>query len=218
MSLSKANFSSKIEETRNFVVSEGKNMNQARMGFQSKYMNKLKELGDKTQKQQDDQTDMMNKGLSDVANKNNKIEKLIKLEKEDRIRYMESQLKPILAGLTGLDKLLENERIQKKKKTEEILNTIKSESTRMFNEIQHEDNERKKKVGSLTYDTQYELKDLRKFDEDFGKKTDQEFDRVEKGIKAEMDNRFDHQDRIVGDLSSMMRAFQNTLKVLSNDV
>ena len=37
-------------------------------------------------------------------------------------------------------------------------------------------------------------------------------------IKAEMDNRFDHQDRIVGDLSSMMRAFQNTLKVLSNDV
>ena len=38
------------------------------------------------------------------------------------------------------------------------------------------------------------------------------------GIQKEMDNRFEHQDKIVDNLSNVVKTFQDTLKVIGGDV
>jgi len=123
-----------------------------------------------------------------------------------------------LAGLATLDKTLEDGKKSREKKAKEIERTIESESHRVAREIAGEHDERTKRVDTNRIDTKYEMADLTKLNNHFVDKTQQEFNNTENGVRNEMDNRFEHQDKVVDNLSQMVRAFQNTLKVLGNDV
>jgi hypothetical protein len=64
----------------------------------------------------------------------------------------------------------------------------------------------------------YELRQQEKFNENFHQKTIDEFRHVASNLTKEMDNRFEHQDKIVDNLSNVVKTIQATLKVMGNDV
>jgi len=68
------------------------------------------------------------------------------------------------------------------------------------------------------FDTlKYELKQQEQLTHDFHAKAIEEFHHVVNNIENEMNNRFDHQDKLVDNLSQMVKTFQNTLKVIGNE-
>jgi len=168
--------------------------------------------------QQNNEKDILTAGFQAANVRTNQIEKAIQEEKEERIRHFNDQLKPILETLAHLDKAFAKEKVDREKKEVEIIKTIVSESKRVYNEIDNEKEERNKRITTLDYDTKHETKVLHNLRESFATKTQTEVHRVGDAIREEMDNRFEHQDKMVENLSNMVRTFQNTLKVLGDDV
>lgn len=117
-----------------------------------------------------------------------------------------------------MDQLLEAEKNARIVKEKEIIQQILDESYKLSQEIEKEKTERILRIKELNDDTKYELKQQEKMAQDFFKKTKEEFLHIADNIEKEMDNRFDHQDKIVDNLSNMVKTFQDTLKVIGSDV
>jgi hypothetical protein len=65
---------------------------------------------------------------------------------------------------------------------------------------------------------QQELDLQNKFLDQFQTKANNDFSEMRGDLETEMDNRFKHQDQVVGDLSKFVKTFQDTLKVIGKDV
>ncbi len=81
--------------------------------------------------------------------------------------------------------------------------------------------ERKNRGDRLTTvrkDIVHELGQAEKLTKEFYEKTRGEFLHETDGLEKEMDNRFDHQDKTVDELSHLVNTFQATLKVVGKDV
>ena len=88
----------------------------------------------------------------------------------------------------------------------------------MNEKIEKETTERILKVKELRDDTNFELKQQLKLNEDFHKKTIDEFNHIAVNLENEMKNRFDHQDHIVDNLSNVVKTIQDTLRIIGKDV
>ena len=84
--------------------------------------------------------------------------------------------------------------------------------------LDKEKTERTFKAKELRDYTEYELHKLQKLNEEFNEKTRDEFLHVTNNLAKEMDNRFEHQDQIVDNLSNVVKTIQDTLKVIGKDV
>ena len=62
------------------------------------------------------------------------------------------------------------------------------------------------------------LDSQRKLSENFHQKSISEFEFLVDNLSKEMDNRFNHQDKIVDNLSNVVKTIQDTLKVIGSDV
>ena len=83
--------------------------------------------------------------------------------------------------------------------------------------LEKERSDRVLKTKELKDYTDFELKSQVKFNEDFHKKTIDEFQFTVKNLQSEIDNRFDHQDKILDNLSNVVKTFQDTLKVIGKE-
>jgi hypothetical protein len=54
--------------------------------------------------------------------------------------------------------------------------------------------------------------------EEFQKKAMDEFKRLREQLELEMDERFDHQDEILDNLSNTIKTFQDTMKIVGQTV
>ena len=67
-------------------------------------------------------------------------------------------------------------------------------------------------------DTQNELKQIEAYAQDFHQKAIEEFNHVATNLEKEMHNRFEHQDKIVDNLSNIVKTIQDTLKVIGTKI
>ena len=113
---------------------------------------------------------------------------------------------------------METEKNTRVEREKEILQKISDEAYKISEELEKEKTERVLRVKELSDDTKYELKQQEKMTQDYFKKSKEEFIHIADNIEKEMDNRFEHQDNIVDNLSNMVGTFQDTLKVIGADV
>lgn len=66
----------------------------------------------------------------------------------------------------------------------------------------------------LTQDTDL----TNKFLQNFEKNATAEADRLMQDLEGEMTNRFNHQDKLLGNMSQFISRFQQTLKIFGKDV
>jgi DNA repair exonuclease SbcCD ATPase subunit len=204
----------KIQITKEFVVSEGKRINDTLVAFQSKFETELATLSTKFQDQHEKIIEDMNKRFLETNERCNELERLIQQEKEERLRQTDEQLKPIKAHLNALQEAYETEKSTRIQKEKEILQKLSDEVYVLTEKLDKEKTDRILKIKELSDETKYELQQQEKNSETFHKKAIEEFGRIADGIQKEMDNRFDHQDKIVDNLSNMVKTFQDTLKVI----
>ena len=124
---------------------------------------------------------------------------------------MRAQLKGITDGLVKEKKT----RIANEK---QIVADIDRECKQMHTDIDNEKASRKQRLQDLddmlTQDTDLTNKFLNKFEND----AQNEADRFMGDLENEMTCRFEHQDKLLGNMSQFLTRFQQTLKIFGKDV
>jgi SF-assemblin/beta giardin. len=94
---------------------------------------------------------------------------------------------------------------------------LSDEAYKLDNKIDNETTHRIRAIKEVNDSLIYELKQQEKMVVEFHEKAIEEFNHVANNIEKEMDNRFEHQDKIVDNLSNIVKTFQNTLKVIGSE-
>ena len=124
---------------------------------------------------------------------------------------MRAQLKGITDGLVKEKKT----RIANEK---QIVAEIDKECKQMHEDIRNERESRKEKLMDLD-DMLSQNADLTsKFLDNFERDASNEADRFMEDLENEMDSRFAHQDKLLGNMSQFITRFQQTLKIFGKDV
>lgn len=208
----------KIQNTKDFIASEGKRINDTLIAFQSKFEFKMKTLEDKIQAQHEEHVNIVNNRFAEVNAGLTQLNQKIEEEKQERLKQSDENLKEIRQQLGNLFDLYEKEKKERIEKEKEILQKLDDEKFFLNEKIEKETTERILKHKELRDDTNYELKQQLKLNEDFHKKTIDEFTHIAVNLEKEMNNRFDHQDHIVDNLSNIVKTIQDTLKIIGKDV
>ena len=156
------------------------------------------------------QTDEYKRGYDRMQFLEDKLNK----EREDRIQSLNDQLAPINAQMDKNFLDLEAEKNARVQKEREILENLAEESRKIEEAIITEQEERLEQQGELMQKLNDELKRQRERIEQVKKDTIGEFEKDKRDITKEMDNRYDHQDRTVKDISHFISTFQKTLKAV----
>ncbi|KRW98745.1 hypothetical protein PPERSA_03880 [Pseudocohnilembus persalinus] len=207
----------KIQNTKEFIQAEGKRINDTLLAFQSKFEKELADQKNHFQNQHDNFTQEVEARFGTVDEKLEDLDKKIDQEREDRLKQSEETLRDIRKQLASLFDICEEEKQARLIKEKEIFQKIDDESFNLKEMLEKERHERVVKTKELRDETEQELKAQKKFNEDFHTKTIDEFHHVVDNLQSEMDNRFDHQDKIIDNLSNIVKTFQDTLKVIGKD-
>lgn len=139
-------------------------------------------------------------------------------EREDRVKYHDDQIDPIRAQVKTIQEGILKEKKERIAGEKRVLRQIADESTNMQNDIKKESIMRVEKMGDLddflTQDTTLTTKFLEKFEQ----KATEEATKFMADLEKEMDNRFDHQNKILDNMSRFVGKFQATLKIFGKDV
>ena len=129
------------------------------------------------------------------------LEEALALEKNDRIESLDTQLKPINEAIDQAFKDLDDERNSRVQKEREILELLTDEAHKVEDAITTEQEGRQERQAELTDKLQKELKSQKERIEKIKTNTIGEFKKEHEDMQKEMDNRFDHQDRVVKNIS-----------------
>ena len=129
------------------------------------------------------------------------LEEALNTEKSDRIESLDTQLKPINEGIDTAFKDLDDERNSRVQKEREILELLTDEANIVEDAITTEQEGRQERQAELTDKLQKELKSQKERIEKIKTNTIGEFKKEHEDMQKEMDNRFDHQDRVVKNIS-----------------
>ncbi|EAR88833.2 SF-assemblin/beta giardin family protein (macronuclear) [Tetrahymena thermophila SB210] len=208
----------KIQNTKEFIAAEGKRINDTLLAFQSKFETEMKNIKTYFQKQHDEYTVQVQQRFEKVEDETKRLDKKIDDEREERLRQSDENLREIRKQLETLFSLFDTEKRERIEREKEILQKLDDEAFALKEMLDKEKTERILKIKELRNHTDFELKAQQKFNEDFHAKTIDEFHHVVNNIQVEIDNRFNHQDQIIDNLSKLVKTLQDTLKVIGKDV
>ena len=109
---------------------------------------------------------------------------------------------------------LEQEKNARVAKEREILENLAEESRKIEEAIFTEQEERLEQQGEMVDKLNGELSRQRQRIEQIKTDTIGEFNKDKRDIEKEMDNRYEHQDRTIRDISHFISTFQKTLKAV----
>lgn len=143
---------------------------------------------------------------------------MITKERVDRVKYHDDNLNPIRAQVKSIQEGMVKEKKDRVAGEKKVLREIHEESTNMQNDIKKESVLRQQKMGDLddmlTQDTDMTTKFLEKFQSDAKTEAEKFMD----DLGQEMTSRFEHQNKILDNMSRFVTKFQATLKIFGKDV
>lgn len=95
---------------------------------------------------------------------------------------------------------------------------MSDEAYKLDNKLDNETTYRIRSIKEMDDKLSNQIFQQEKYAQDFHNKAIEEFNHVAHNIEKEMENRFEHQDKIVDNLSNIVKTFQNTLKVIGGAV
>lgn len=142
------------------------------------------------------------------------LENMLAKERSDRIQSLNDQLAPINAQMDKNFSDLEAEKNARVQKEREILENLAEESAKIEEAIQNEQEERQEQQGELVEKLNTELQRQRDKIQQIKTDTLGEFEKDKRDIFKEMENRYEHQDRTIQNISHFISTFQLTLKAV----
>jgi len=127
-------------------------------------------------------------------------------------------LNPIRAQLKGITDGIVKEKKTRTGNEKKIVANIAAECNQMHDDIKTEKRLRQERLQDLddmlTQDTDL----TNKFLDNFEKNASKEADTFMDDLEGEMNNRFEHQDGLLKNMSQFVSRFQQTLKIFGKDV
>ena len=134
-------------------------------------------------------------------NRMQQLEELLAKEKADRIESLDTQLEPINADIDKAFNDLDIERNARVQKEREIIDLLTDESAIVEEAITVEQMGRQERQKKLTTKLENELVRQKNKIENIKTNTMGEFRKDHRDLEKEMDNRFEHQDRLIKNIS-----------------
>ena len=187
----------KIRDNKQHTIDEGKKVNESLKAYQEKYAQQMKDLNDELTVKFNDETDYQHSEIKRGNDRMQFLEELLAKEKEDRIESLDTQLAPINEQIDKAFIDLEDERNSRVQKEREILELLQDEANKVDDAITTEQEGRQKRQAELTEKLNTELKNQKDRIETIKTNTLGEFKKDHADMQKEMDNRFEHQDRVV---------------------
>lgn len=94
-------FSRKIQNTKEFVVSEGKRINDTLIAFQSKFEHEIKTIDNKFEQKNKELVADVNIRFDKVQKRTDDLERMIIQEREERIKQTDEMLRPLKEHLSS---------------------------------------------------------------------------------------------------------------------
>ena len=187
----------KIRDNKQHTIDEGKKVNESLKAYQEKYAQQMKDLNDELTVKFNDETDYQHSEIKRGNDRMQFLEELLAKEKEDRIESLDTQLAPINEQIDKAFIDLEDERNSRVQKEREILELLQDEANKVDDAITTEQEGRQERQAELTEKLNTELKNQKDRIETIKTNTLGEFKKDHADMQKEMDNRFEHQDRVV---------------------
>jgi len=207
-----------LEGTKVFVESESKRLGETFDSFQVKFGTDLEKLKKGSSDVQNELAVNLEKKFLEVTSKCQEIEKIIGKEKEERATFVDTALKPLLVRIDNLEKGLELEKDLRKQKEKDLAKKLAEENSRVSEKFETEKLQRMAQLKELNTTFKADIKQQQTMTQDLNTQVKQELKQIASNIEREMDNRFEQQDKIVDNLTQMIKTFQATLRVISDEM
>jgi hypothetical protein len=208
----------KIEKLKEAMNSEALRVNDCLKAFQTKFEILLKDLKETVFREINMEKEFVRKRFEDQEKEMSRLEKMIIEEREERLRQTDEQLKPIREQLIKLEKEQKVEKEERIHNEKETMRYIDDNVFEINENIDKERNDRTTKMVVLREEIKEEIRARDHTFSEFQKKVVNDIQIVRDEIKFEMDNRFNHQNSIIDNISNFMKTFQETLRTLGKDV
>lgn len=143
---------------------------------------------------------------------------MLNQETEDRIQYHTDKLTPVRAQLQGITEGLVKEKKTRIANERKIVKDIETECNQMHADIEEEKRLRKKRLCDLDDMLSQDTDLTNKFLDNFERDASTEATNFMGDLEGELSNRFESQDRLLGNMSQFVTRFQQTLKIFGKDV
>jgi len=127
-------------------------------------------------------------------------------------------LNPIRKQLVTLKEGIVKEKQTRVANEKAITKQLKADTAKMLDDIALEKQQRIEKMTDLEDYIKQDTALTSKFFDNFEKKAREESDKFIGDMEKELDNRFEHQDKMLDNMMRFVGKFQDTLKVFGKDV
>lgn len=185
--------------------------------FSSKFENQMNDLRNRFRAVKQRQSDAVRKRLNKNQNSIAELTKLIKEEREERMKEANDKFLPLEEKARDIVSFQEKEMEIEKSHNKKILRSLDDNAFDLNEKLDHEADIRKTEITILKEEYKQNLAD--KDDQYCDLKTEltDGLKVIKEVIKKEMDKRFDHQDGIIDSLSNFLKTFQDTLHVIEKE-
>ncbi|CAK60099.1 unnamed protein product (macronuclear) [Paramecium tetraurelia] len=208
----------KIQNTREFITQEGERINNTLIAYDSKFTQVLNQTNQKLQTQHETFAHQTDQRIVDANVYLKDLTQKLEEEKQERMRQSDENLREIRKQLTTLFEHYETEKNTRVEREKEILRKLDDEAYQLNEKLSNEKSERILQSKELRDHTDQEIQRQRKNNQDFHVKTIDEFNHVAYNLKEEMNQRFNQQNQIIDNLSSVIKTIQDTLKIIGKGV
>lgn len=208
----------KIQGTRDFVSEEGRRVNELLKNFQNNFQDELKNLKDFTMKSFEEEKALREKQDSIDNKRMDDLERQIEEERQERQKQTDDMIRPIKTGLANLEVGFEAEKAKRIERETEILDKLAEESQLMNERMDSERGDRINRLQDLRNLLYTDMNTQDSHIEKFQQNSLVALTDMKNGVEEEMRSRLDHQDDILDNLSSFIKTFQDTLKIIGKDV
>ena len=163
------------------------------------------------------EAEIFRKQMDENTARMDEAEKRIIQEREDRVKYHDDHLNPIRAQLKNIQEGLVKEKKVRVANEKKVMQSIRDESQNMQDDIKNENKMRKKRMQDLDDQMTQDTDLTRRFLDNFESNATNTATSFMNDLETELENRFDHQDQILTNMSTLIGKYQETLKILGKD-
>ena len=138
----------KIQSLKEALDAEAKRVNDSLRAFESKFTFLLNELKDSVYKDINEEKKFMRETIKAHETRMDKLEQMIKEEKEERLKQTDEMLEPLRKGISSLEEKAKKEKEERESGEKEILRNINDHVYEINEKLRRENDERTTKMES----------------------------------------------------------------------
>lgn len=208
----------KLDFLQQFLGTVTKQVNDSLRTHETKFNDLLNKLKDKLQKEMEEEKTFVKKKFEEYEKHLNDLEKKLEKKNEERFKQNQDSIRKIQERLDKLEKGAKQEKKEREDGRNEIIKNINDHVSNLNSKLNKEKEDRNNTIEIFNQNIMKELGIRDKSISDLEDKNTDDLKKLKDELYTEMENRFDHQNRIIENITCFLKAFQETLSIMGKDI